>query len=230
VSRTAWWCSGPDAGHGNEATICDVLAPEGRHRRRAWKALKGAGVDYLLKGSTSAGSAASRRCPQGFVPVPALGPILTWRPVATPMVPTMDQLALGLGDIELFSDLQQHLLPPIGDRFDGMMLKSGVSIRPVPARIGGQGSSGCNKAVEVVARDTDTDTHRRERIPHAANVGGNGRNADERCLGPSDTARPNQPASGQTRASGSHPHFGTFPTTNPGGPAPAIPTGIRSPT
>jgi hypothetical protein len=36
------------------------------------------------------------------VPVPALGPILTWRPVATPMVPTMDQLALSLGDIELF--------------------------------------------------------------------------------------------------------------------------------
>jgi hypothetical protein len=83
-----------------------------------------------------------------------------------------------------------------------MVLKGGVSIRPVPARIGGHGSSGCNKAVEVVGRDTDTDTHRRERIPHAANVGGNGRNADERCLGPADTARPNQPASGQTRQAG----------------------------
>lgn len=85
-----------------EATICDVLTPAGTSPRRAWKALKGAGVDYLLKGSTSQGRLPLADARQGFVPVPALGPILTWRPVATPMVPAMDQLALSLGDIELF--------------------------------------------------------------------------------------------------------------------------------
>ena len=85
-----------------EATICDVLAPAGASPKRAWKALKGAGVDYLLKGSTPQGRRPLADARQGFVPVPALGPILTWRPVAIPMVPTMDQLALSLGDIELF--------------------------------------------------------------------------------------------------------------------------------
>ena len=89
-------------GTATEATICEVLAPEGASTRTAWKALKGSGVDYLLKGSAAEGRLHLADARQGFVPVPALGPILTWRPVARPMVPTMDQLALGLGDIELF--------------------------------------------------------------------------------------------------------------------------------
>jgi GNAT superfamily N-acetyltransferase len=85
-----------------EGTICEVLAPEGTSPQRAWKALKGSGIDYLLKGSRPGGRSPAIDARQGFVPVPALGPILTWRPVAELTVPTMDQLALGLGDIELF--------------------------------------------------------------------------------------------------------------------------------
>ena len=77
-----------------------MLAPTGTSPKRAWKALKGAGVDYLLKGSTSQGRLPLADARQGFVPVPALGPILTWRPVATLMVPAMDHSALTLGDIE----------------------------------------------------------------------------------------------------------------------------------
>jgi GNAT superfamily N-acetyltransferase len=38
-----------------EATICEVLAPEGASTKTAWKALKGSGVDYLLKGSAAEG-------------------------------------------------------------------------------------------------------------------------------------------------------------------------------
>ena len=89
-------------GQAVEGTICEVLAPEGASTKPAWKALKNSGIDYLLKGSTVPGRTHLTEACQGFVPVPALGPILTWRPVAQPMVPTMDQLALGLGDIELF--------------------------------------------------------------------------------------------------------------------------------
>jgi hypothetical protein len=38
----------------------------------------------------------------GFVPLPRQGPILTWRPLARPMVPALGELALDLGDLELF--------------------------------------------------------------------------------------------------------------------------------
>jgi GNAT superfamily N-acetyltransferase len=38
----------------------------------------------------------------GFVPVPQQGPIVTWRPLANPIVPALDDLAFALGDIELF--------------------------------------------------------------------------------------------------------------------------------
>ena len=89
-------------GTATEATICEVLAPKGTSTRAAWKALKGSGVDYLLKGSSSQGRSQLTDARQGFVPVPALGPILTWRPVTHPTVPTIGELALGLGDIELF--------------------------------------------------------------------------------------------------------------------------------
>ncbi len=85
-----------------EATICDVLAPSGASPKRAWKGLKGGGVDYLLKGSGSSAKLHLSDARQGFLPASALGPILTWRPVANSMVPAMDELSLSLGDIELF--------------------------------------------------------------------------------------------------------------------------------
>ena len=84
-----------------EATICEVLVPKGASVKRVWKVLKGSGVDYLLKGS-SGGRLHVADLKQGFVAIPKLGPILTWRPVTQPLVPTMDQLVLGLGDVELF--------------------------------------------------------------------------------------------------------------------------------
>lgn len=40
--------------------------------------------------------------PHGFVPLPRQGPIITWRPLARPGVPAMDDIAFSLGDIELF--------------------------------------------------------------------------------------------------------------------------------
>lgn len=38
----------------------------------------------------------------GFVPVPRQGPIVTWRPLADPVVPALGDLGFVLGDIELF--------------------------------------------------------------------------------------------------------------------------------
>lgn len=38
----------------------------------------------------------------GFVPLPRQGPIVTWRPLARPSVPVLDDLRFSLGDIELF--------------------------------------------------------------------------------------------------------------------------------
>ncbi len=38
----------------------------------------------------------------GFVPIPRQGPIVTWRPLARPAVPELDELHFALGDIELF--------------------------------------------------------------------------------------------------------------------------------
>ena len=38
----------------------------------------------------------------GFVPLPRQGPIVTWRPLARPGVPSLEELAFSLGDLELF--------------------------------------------------------------------------------------------------------------------------------
>jgi GNAT superfamily N-acetyltransferase len=38
----------------------------------------------------------------GFVPLPGQGPIVTWRPLANPIVPLLGDLGFALGDIELF--------------------------------------------------------------------------------------------------------------------------------
>jgi hypothetical protein len=58
--------------------------------------LRRTGADYAL------------RCDDGapwrsaFVPVPKLGPILTWRPLRDGAVPHLEDLSLVLGDVELF--------------------------------------------------------------------------------------------------------------------------------
>lgn len=38
----------------------------------------------------------------GFVPVPRQGPIVTWRTLANPIVPSLDDIGFALGDLELF--------------------------------------------------------------------------------------------------------------------------------
>ena len=80
-----------------ECAVCDVLIPEGRSARNVMRRIgRNSAADYLLR---CAGPAAVR---DGFVPAPQLGPILTWRPICRPGAPTMRELDLTLGDIELF--------------------------------------------------------------------------------------------------------------------------------
>lgn len=80
-----------------ECAVCDVLAPRGVSVRPVINALaKSSGADYLLRCVGAEGIA------DGFIPVPRLGPILTWRPVTRMGVPAMSSLQLTLGDVELF--------------------------------------------------------------------------------------------------------------------------------
>lgn len=79
-----------------EATVCDVIAPPRTRLAGAFRSiLKESGADYLLAASGAGLSS-------GFVPVPRLGPILTWRPLARAGVPAMADLSLAMGDVELF--------------------------------------------------------------------------------------------------------------------------------
>jgi hypothetical protein len=84
-------------GTATEATICEVLDPAGDAAGRAvgWL-LRHTGADYAIRVD---GPGALRA---GFVPAPRLGPVLVWRPLARPGVPALDDLALSLGDVELF--------------------------------------------------------------------------------------------------------------------------------
>ncbi|MCO5312199.1 MAG: GNAT family N-acetyltransferase [Microthrixaceae bacterium] len=80
-----------------EATISEVLAASpkafGATMRRI---LRETGADYAIAGG---GTELAR---SGFVSVPRLGPILTWRPLGRPGVPLLNELDLELGDVELF--------------------------------------------------------------------------------------------------------------------------------
>jgi GNAT superfamily N-acetyltransferase len=80
-----------------EAAVCDVIAPPGTRLRPALRhILRQVGADYLLASARSAGLAA------GFLPAVGLGPVLTWKPVNRRGLPTMADLDLVLGDLELF--------------------------------------------------------------------------------------------------------------------------------
>lgn len=84
-------------GTATEATVCEVLDPGtgGVGRAVGW-VLRRTGADYALRAQ---GPGALR---DGFAPVAPLGPVLTWRPLARPVVPSLGDLALSLGDVELF--------------------------------------------------------------------------------------------------------------------------------
>jgi GNAT superfamily N-acetyltransferase len=80
-----------------EAAVCDVVAPAGARLRGAFREIaRMTGADYLLGSASSAGPGA------GFVRAVGMGPVVTWRPVNRAGVPTMPELRLALGDIELF--------------------------------------------------------------------------------------------------------------------------------
>lgn len=84
-------------GDATEATICDVIAPDGARPSTAigW-ILRSTGADFAL---VAPRAAAGRT---GAIPMNRLGPVLTWRSLADPVVPSLGDLELVLGDVELF--------------------------------------------------------------------------------------------------------------------------------
>lgn len=79
-------------GPSREIALCEWLAPG--PDRRALRQLLSAAGDYVV--------ACNLGIAQGLVPLPRLGPVVTWRPLARPSVPALGDLALRLGDLELF--------------------------------------------------------------------------------------------------------------------------------
>jgi GNAT superfamily N-acetyltransferase len=80
-----------------EAAICEGLAPRpGAERRAVGWVLRRTGADYALRCDDGAAWRAA------FLPVPRMGPILTWRPLRDGAVPDLGDLSLALGDVELF--------------------------------------------------------------------------------------------------------------------------------
>lgn len=80
-------------GSAREVAICEWLSPE--RDPRAVHALVRRCGDYGIGVGLDLRS-------HGAVPVPRQGPVVTWRAVGDPSVPSLGELALGLGDLELF--------------------------------------------------------------------------------------------------------------------------------
>lgn len=84
-------------GTATELTVCDVLTPKGTKIRKAIRyLLRTAKADYAIA-AVGHGTLAA-----GFIPTNRLGPILVWREVNREGIPTIGDLSLSLGDIELF--------------------------------------------------------------------------------------------------------------------------------
>ena len=79
-------------GPSREVALCEWLAP-GPDRRALRRLLDAAG-DYLV--------ACGLGVSHGLVPIPRLGPVVTWRPLVRPGVVELGDLDLRLGDLELF--------------------------------------------------------------------------------------------------------------------------------
>ena len=79
-------------GASREVSLCEWLAP-GPDRPALRKLVDAAG-DYLV--------ACDLGVAHGLVPLPRLGPVVTWRPLARPGVVALRDLAFRLGDLELF--------------------------------------------------------------------------------------------------------------------------------
>jgi GNAT superfamily N-acetyltransferase len=80
-------------GPSTEVAVCEWLSPD--PDRRALRRLVASCGDYAVAIGLSFGR-------QRTLPLPGRGPIVTWRPLARPDVPALADLALGLGDLELF--------------------------------------------------------------------------------------------------------------------------------
>lgn len=80
-----------------EATICEAFVSDSRQLAGATKSiLKETRADYALVSSALAGPRAL------MLRTPRLGPMLVWRDLSEQPVPTIEDLRLSLGDIELF--------------------------------------------------------------------------------------------------------------------------------
>jgi GNAT superfamily N-acetyltransferase len=85
-------------GPATEATVCEVLVPdraEKVERSLIRRVASSTSADYLLRLDR-------RRVVPGSIPVPRAGPVLTMRSVDGRPLPRMKDLALTMGDIELF--------------------------------------------------------------------------------------------------------------------------------
>lgn len=83
-------------GTATEMAVCEELVPSGSSSAKAvaW-VLRKSGADYALR----CGSGSLRA---GSISTPRLGPVLTWRQLASGTAPAMGELDLSLGDVELF--------------------------------------------------------------------------------------------------------------------------------
>jgi len=85
-------------GRAIEATVCDVLVPEdasGVEHQLMRAIARLTQADYVLRIDR-------RRLMRGFVPLPRIGPVLTGRSIDGRKIPTLDDLSLSMGDVELF--------------------------------------------------------------------------------------------------------------------------------
>jgi hypothetical protein len=85
-------------GRAIEATIGDVITPAATpwvEHELMRKIARLTGADYLLRID-------HRRWMRGFLPVPKNGPVLTFRSIDGRKIPTLSDLSLTMGDVELF--------------------------------------------------------------------------------------------------------------------------------
>jgi hypothetical protein len=85
-------------GEAVEATVCDVLVPAGARGAESSlmkSVVAAADADYLLRIDR-------RAYVPRFAPVPRIGPVLTLRSISGAATPTLRDLSLSMGDVELF--------------------------------------------------------------------------------------------------------------------------------
>ncbi|MGH9030606.1 MAG: GNAT family N-acetyltransferase [Acidimicrobiia bacterium] len=86
-------------GQAREAVLCEILAADDdAHLRRhlVRQVVRAVDADYVI------GIDARVICPEGLVRLPRQGPILAWRGLGQPAMPTLRDWNVTLGDVELF--------------------------------------------------------------------------------------------------------------------------------